>query len=148
MNDEGAVSVEQRDQLIAAARNVRLNAYAPYSTFLVGASVLTENGEVFTGVNVENASYGLTICAERAAIFAAATAGARKIRAVAVVTDARKPSAPCGACRQVAWEFAVRDYVGSPGLPIFLAVASTGEIETVLLQDLLPNPFGPPDLAK
>jgi cytidine deaminase len=148
MSDGGTVSVEQRDQLIAAARNVRLNAYAPYSAFLVGAAVLTENGEVFTGANVENASYGLTICAERAAIFAAATAGARRILAIAVVTDAPNPSAPCGACRQVAWEFAVRDYTEGPGLLFFIAGATSSEVETILLQDLLPHPFGPLDLAR
>ncbi len=90
-------------QLISAAISARQNAYAPYSKFLVGAAVLTEDGTIFTGTNVENASYGLTICAERIAAGAAVAAGHRKITAVAVATEGA--ASPCGACRQFLAEF-------------------------------------------
>ena len=93
------------DGLIRVASEARRHAYAPYSLFSVGAAVLAASGAVFTGANVENASYGLTICAERAAVFAAASAGERRIRAVAIVAEARDPVPPCGACRQVLVEF-------------------------------------------
>src|SRR3954452_21081364 len=99
-----AVSEEQKQRLIAAARDVQARAYARYSNFRVGAAVLLENGEIFTGCNVENASYGLTNCAERSAIFAAVSklGGANvKIGAVAVVNDHDAACSPCGACRQV-----------------------------------------------
>lgn len=91
------------EQLIPAAISARQNAYAPYSKFLVGAAVLTEDGTVFTGTNVENASYGLTICAERIAAGAAVAAGHRQIKAVAVAT--KGAASPCGACRQFLAEF-------------------------------------------
>ena len=87
--------------LLAAARAVRARAHAPYSHFLVGAAVLDERGRVHVGCNVENASYGLTVCAERNAVAAAVAAGARRLRAVSVVTEAIPPASPCGACRQV-----------------------------------------------
>jgi len=96
-----------RADLIAAAKRAMKNAYAPYSTFHVGAAVLTSTGEIFTGCNVENASYGMTNCAERTAIFSAIASGGPKldIRAVAVVNDRGVPCSPCGACRQVIYEF-------------------------------------------
>jgi cytidine deaminase len=87
--------------LLAAARAVRARAHAPYSHFLVGAAVLDERGRVHVGCNVENASYGLTVCAERNAVAAAVAAGARRLRAVSVVTEVMPPASPCGACRQV-----------------------------------------------
>ncbi|MGO8673374.1 MAG: cytidine deaminase, partial [Capsulimonadaceae bacterium] len=90
-----------RDELLAAARESRACAYAPYSNFAVGAAVLLSDGEIFRGCNVENASFGLTICAERAAIFNAIAAGRMDIVAIAVVTAASKLCKPCGACRQV-----------------------------------------------
>jgi cytidine deaminase len=101
------LSVKARSNLLQAAREGAGRAYAPYSKLRVGAAVLTEKGNIFTGGNVENASYGLTICAERAAIFAAVAAegGDMKIRALAVVSDPEVPCSPCGACRQVILEF-------------------------------------------
>ena len=93
----------QRTELIQRALEVRKNAYAKYSEFSVGASLLTSDGKFFDGVNVENASFGLTVCAERSAVFAAVSAGQRKIIAIAIATDGGH--APCGACRQVLSEF-------------------------------------------
>ena len=91
--------------LISSATAARLAAYAPYSNFQVGAALLAKDGRVFTGCNVENLSYGLTICAERNAFFAAVAAGVREFDAVAIVADTREPVSPCGACRQVMAEF-------------------------------------------
>ena len=91
--------------LISAATAARLQAYAPYSNFQVGAALLAKDGRIFTGCNVENLSYGLTICAERNALFAAVTAGVREFDAIAIVADTREPVSPCGACRQVMAEF-------------------------------------------
>jgi len=93
------------DKLIAEAKRARERAYAPYSNFKVGAAVLTADGKVFSGCNVENSSYGLSICAERAAIFNAVSEGYKKFTKIAVVTDTKPPSSPCGACRQVIFEF-------------------------------------------
>jgi cytidine deaminase len=125
-----AVSAQVRDQLIAAAREATKHAYAPYSKFYVGAAILTADGKTFTGCNVENASYGLTICAERNAIFAAvaaaasdpsgaATEGKIKLQAVAVVNAQNVRCSPCGACRQVIAEFgpgAIVYYQGENGM--------------------------------
>ena len=116
------ISSSQKENLLLLARAAQQNAYAPYSNFRVGAAVLLENGEVFTGCNVENASYGLTNCAERSAIFAAVSklSGANvKISAVAVVNDHDAACSPCGACRQVIAEFgpnAVVWYQGRNGI--------------------------------
>ena len=113
---------KEKDHLLQWARAAQANAYAPYSKFRVGAAVLLENGDVFTGCNVENASYGLTNCAERSAIFAAVSklgGGNVKIRAVAVVNDHDVPCSPCGACRQVIAEFgpeAILWYQGRSGI--------------------------------
>jgi cytidine deaminase len=93
------------EELIAAAREVRQNAMAIFSGFKVGAAVLGEDGKVYTGCNVESASYGLTICAERSAISAAISAGNRKITQIAIAGGGNKPTMPCGACRQWIWEF-------------------------------------------
>jgi cytidine deaminase len=93
------------DELILAARQVRESAYAPYSRFQVGAALRTATGRIFCGCNVENLSFGLTICAERAAVFAAVVAGETKFDAIAVVADSVHPVTPCGACRQVLAEF-------------------------------------------
>jgi cytidine deaminase len=106
-----------RAQLIDAAKAAMKNAYAPYSKFRVGAAVLTSAGQIFTGCNVENASYGMTNCAERTAIFSAVAANGPKleIRAVAVINDRRVPSSPCGACRQVIYEFGPEAIIFFPG---------------------------------
>ena len=92
-------------KLLSEAKAAKGFSYAPYSNFHVGAAVLGENGEIYTGCNVENASYGLTICAERAAIFNAVSNGIHKIKAIAIWSDEDKPCSPCGACRQVIYEF-------------------------------------------
>ena len=120
------------DALVARARDARARAYAPYSGFAVGAAVLTSDGSVFAAGNVENASYGLTLCAERAAVFAAVAAGHRSLRALALVADGTDPVAPCGACRQVLAEFA-------GDLPVFSE--SGGRRMEWSLADLLPARF-------
>jgi cytidine deaminase len=98
------LSAAEKKALVAAAVKARRHAVAPYSRFRVGAALLAADGRVFTGCNVESASYGLTICAERTAVFKALSEGARGFRAVAVVTAADQPTSPCGACRQVLWD--------------------------------------------
>lgn len=120
------------DELIAMAKDARAHAYNPYSRFAVGAAIETEDGQVYTGCNVENVSYGLTICAERAAAFAAVCAGKRTWRAMAIVTDDGSP--PCGACRQVLAEFA------GPDLPVYVAEAG-GSYRGYTLGELFPYPF-------
>lgn len=125
-------------QLRIAAQNAAALAYAPYSGFTVGAAVWTDRG-LFTGANVENASYGLTNCAERTAIFAAAAAGARRVERVMVYTPTPSPTAPCGACRQVIFEF-------GPDAEIVSCCQGADTIETTI-GALLPGAFGPADLG-
>jgi homotetrameric cytidine deaminase len=127
-------------ELRAAARAARDAAYAPYSQFAVGAAVDTADGRRFTGANVENASYGMTVCAERTAVFAAVLGGAREIAAVAVCGPDGATAPPCGACRQVLAEF------GAPGVPLTYARADGGWTDTTL-GDLLPAAFAPAALA-
>lgn len=121
------------DRLVAAARAAREHAVAEFSGFKVGAALLTDTGVIVSGCNIENATYGLTICAERTAMFKALSEGHRQFQAVVVVADTERPTPPCGACRQILWEFA-------------------GEVEVVLanlsrvtathhLSELLPHPF-------
>jgi cytidine deaminase len=125
------------DSLITAARSAQARAYAPYSEFRVGAALEAADGTVFLGCNVENASYGLTICAERAAVFAAVSAGATRFRRAVVVSDVDPPAAPCGACRQVLAEF---------GLDLLIeGVGSKGAVQW-RLSELLPAAFGPEQL--
>jgi cytidine deaminase len=120
--------------LVSAARKVRRNAYAPYSGFRVGAAVLA-GGAFHAGANVENASYGLTVCAERVAVGTAVAAGARRLEAVAVASGTEEPTPPCGACLQTLAEF------GGPDLPVVLAGARGRIVETTL-GELLPRAFG------
>jgi cytidine deaminase len=128
------------DALLARARQARTAAYAPYSGFRVGAALLTVDGRVFVGANVENAAFSPSICAERAALPAAIVAGARDLLALAVVGDGDGPCTPCGVCRQVLYEFA-------PDL-LVIAAGTTGEpARYVLGRDLLPEGFGPARLA-
>jgi len=123
----------ERDALVAAATAARERAVAPYSGFHVGAALLASDGRVFGGCNVEAASYGLTCCAERTAVFKAVSEGARSFRAVAVVTGAEEPTSPCGACRQVLWD-QCRD--------IAVVMATTdGKLEETTLATLLPRAF-------
>lgn len=128
------VSARARTALVTAARAVRRRAHAPYSGFQVGAAVLDERGRVHPGCNVENASFGLTVCAERNAVAAAVAAGARRVRAIAVITSARPPASPCGACRQVLAE------LGNAETAVLLA-GPTGRIDAVTLGELLPRAF-------
>ena len=128
-----ALDPAQLDRLANAAIAVRKHAYAPASSFLVGAAVLADDGRLFVGCNVENASYGLTICAERAAVCAAVAAGVRVLRAVAVATDLAEPARPCGACRQVLAEF-------GRALDVVL-VGRGGVVRRTTLDQLLPDPF-------
>lgn len=130
---DAAASVP-RAALLNAARAARAHAYAPYSRFAVGAAVVDQAGRIHGGCNVENASYGLTVCAERNAVAAAIAAGAKSLRAVAVVTRMRPPATPCGSCRQVLAEF------GGDDLPVLLA-APTGAVLERRLGDLLPEAF-------
>ena len=126
------VTPEQVAALLAAARAALVHAYAPYSGFRVGAALLCEKDSVVTGVNVENSSYGLTVCAERVAVFSAVAAGKRGFSAIAVVAGDRSAVTPCGACRQVLHEF-------SPDLLVILDAPAGPEI--VPLTELLPRAF-------
>jgi cytidine deaminase len=136
MNADNLVVQEMR-VVAEAAMN---NAYCRYSKFRVGAAVLSEDGEIFGGCNVENASYGLTMCAERNAIFQAVAQGLRKLKAVVVVTPTGKGTPPCGACRQVIYEFCEE-----ADADIF--IFSGNDVGTFKLSALLPEAFGPKNLG-
>ncbi len=131
------VTEEQRDALISSACEVRHKAYAPYSNYLVGAAILAGNGQIFTGANVENASYGLTICAERSAIFTAVATGVREFLAVAICVEG--VGTPCGACRQVMSEFA-------DDIPVWISDVE-GNVRQTSLHILLPDYFHGEHLA-
>ena len=121
------------DALIAAALHARENAHAPFSNFKVGAALEASDGRIFTGCNVENATYGLTLCAERVAVFKAISEGARQFRRVVVVADTDSLTPPCGACRQILWEFCG---------DVEIALANLhGKTETFRLGTLFPRPF-------
>jgi cytidine deaminase len=122
-----------KDRLVAAARAARENAVAGFSGFKVGAALETADGSIITGCNVENATYGLTVCAERVAMFKALSEGHRAFTSVAVVADTADPTPPCGACRQILWEF-------GGDLEVFLANL-TEHKGTFRMRDLLPLPF-------
>ena len=120
-------------ELVAAARRAREHAVAPYSHFRVGAALETADGAVITGCNVENATYGLTVCAERVAMFKALSDGHRRFTRIAIVADTESPTPPCGACRQILWEF-------GGDLEVQLATL-TADAGTYRLKNLLPLPF-------
>jgi cytidine deaminase len=124
---------------VGRAREARERAYAPYSGFQVGAAIVA-GGRIFTGENVENASYPVSVCAERNAVARMIDEGERKVDAVAVVTGADEPTPPCGACRQVLWEF------GREALVV--AETTAGRRAMWALEDLLPDAFGPEDLGR
>jgi len=121
------------EALIAAAKQSRENAHAAYSNFRVGAALRATSGRIFGGCNVENATYGLTVCAERVALFKAISEGERGFDAIAVVTDADSLTPPCGACRQLIWEFC-------GDVPVILANLK-GKVDTIAMRDLFPKPF-------
>jgi cytidine deaminase len=125
--------VTEKDLLIEAAKQARENAHAPYSNFRVGAALRSTSGRIFGGCNVENATYGLTICAERVAIFKAISEGERGFSAIAVVTDTDAPTPPCGACRQLIWEFC-------GDIPVSMANLD-GKIEVMQMRELFPRAF-------
>ena len=129
------------DKLIELAKEAREKAYVPYSHFKVGACVLTENGKTYQGCNIENASYGLTNCAERTALFNAYANGERKLKAIAVVADTEGPVSPCGACRQVMMELGGEDMV-------VILSNMKGDYAVVTVKDLLPGAFTSKDLRE
>ncbi len=131
--DFGGIDREMWAELEARARHVRPNAYVPYSDFAVGAAVLTASGEIYTGCNVENATFGATVCAERTAIGCAVAGGDTELRALCVITEVSPPAAPCGICRQVIAEFC-------DDLPIMM-VHPSGERRFSTLSELLPLRF-------
>jgi cytidine deaminase len=121
------------DSLVDAARQARNNAVADFSHFKVGAALETDTGEIVTGCNVENATYGLTVCAERVAIFKALSEGKRSFKRIAVVADTASPTPPCGACRQIIWEFCG---------DVEVVIANLSSVTaTYRMRDLLPVPF-------
>ena len=127
------MSEEVFKQLIEAAQQARQQSVAPFSNFLVGAAVRTENGKIYTGCNIESASYGLTVCAERVAIWKALSEGERNFTELAVVADTETLTPPCGTCRQIIWEFARNADIVFANLQ--------GESEVFHVADLLPRAF-------
>ncbi len=126
--------MENKDkELIEAAVNVREHAHAPYSNFKVGAAIRTKAGKIYTGCNIENATYGLTICAERTAIFKAISEGEKEFAAISVVADTEELTPPCGACRQIIWEFC-------GDIPVIFANLK-GDTETLQMSELFPRAF-------
>ncbi|MFZ5590609.1 MAG: cytidine deaminase [Bacillota bacterium] len=127
------ISAKEIELLINTARQAREKAYAPYSGFLVGAALLTADGQVYTGCNVENASYGLACCAERVAVYKAVSEGQKQFLAMAIIADTEDYCSPCGACRQVLVEFA-------PGMIVFMC-NKHGQYEQCMAGELLPSYF-------
>ena len=124
----------EQQKLVEAATQARQNAFAPYSNFAVGAAIETVDGRIFTGANIESASYGLTVCAERVAIWKAVSENARNFKQIAVVADTEKLTSPCGACRQIIWEF---------GGDVTVILSNLrGQTEVLQTSELLPKAFG------
>jgi len=130
---------KEYEQLVNIAKEAREKAYVPYSQFKVGACVITEEGNIYKGCNIENASYGLTNCAERTALFNAYSNGDTKLKAIAVVADTEGPVSPCGACRQVMME------LGGENMTVILSNMK-GDYSIVTVKDLLPGAFTSKDL--
>ncbi len=128
---------EEINTLIQFATVAREQSYSPYSNFAVGAALLCQDGTVYQGCNIENASYGMTNCAERTAIFKAVSEGHRLFQAIAIIADTEDPCAPCGACRQVMVEF---------NIPTIILTNLKGHTQVYTLDELLPLSFGPKDL--
>lgn len=128
-----------KQDLLQRAIKARDNAYTPYSKFNVGAALVSKEGKVYEGCNIENASYGLTVCAERTSIFNAVTEGTREFTAIAIAADTEGPCSPCGACRQVIAEFC------APTMPVYLTNLKGDVLETTV-EALLPGAFTPEDL--
>jgi cytidine deaminase len=124
---------ESLQELVETAKTARLRSIAPFSNFLVGAAVRTEGGKVYTGCNVESASYGLTVCAERVAIWKALSEGERQFTELAIVADTGTLTPPCGTCRQIIWEFCKNATIVLANL--------RGETQTVSIRELLPRAF-------
>ncbi|HOJ00465.1 MAG TPA: cytidine deaminase [Anaerolineaceae bacterium] len=131
--------IDQKTNLIEAAVEARKKAYVPYSRYPVGAALLTKAGKIYTGANIENAAFPVTICAERTAIFKAVSEGERELQAIAVVT--KNGGTPCGSCRQVMAEF-------NPDLIIYIANEKGEIVQETTLKDILPGYFGPKSLVK
>ncbi len=127
------MSEESLQELIETAQSARLQSIAPFSNFLVGAAVKTDEGKVYTGCNVESASYGLTVCAERVAIWKALSEGERHFAELAIVADTESLTPPCGTCRQIIWEFAKNATIVLGNL--------RGETQIVSIKELLPRAF-------
>lgn len=132
---------EIKEKMFKKAKEAQKNAYVPYSEFPLGAAVLTEDGSIYTGVNIENASFSLTNCAERSAIFTAVSQGERKIKALLIVSSTKNPVPPCGACRQVIQEFTDGD------IEVVMMTAEGKEL-TMTSTELLPGAFSNNDLVK
>jgi len=126
--------------LVKHAQTARKYSYSPYSRFRVGAAILTSDGQIFTGCNIENSSFGLTVCAERTAIFKAVSEGQKKFKAIAIVSGEEGYTAPCGACRQVLLDLAENIDV--------VMINRKGEMRILKMKDLLPHPFGRKNLRK
>jgi len=129
---------KEYEKLIKEAEKARKKAYTPYSKFKVGAAVLCDDGKIFSGCNIENASFGLSICAERVAFFKAISEGSTKIKAIAVIGNTNKPCSPCGACRQVISEF-------GEDIPLIMTNLK-GDVMIKKIKELLPEAFGKNDL--
>jgi len=132
---------EIKEKMFEKAKKAQKNAYVPYSEFPLGAAVLTEDGSIYTGVNIENASFSLTNCAERSAIFTAVSKGKRKIKALLLVSSTKNPVPPCGACRQVIQEFA-------DGEIEIIMMTEEGKELTMTSTELLPGAFSKSDMVK